>query len=570
MKRVRNIQSHSKGAARLAVAGMAAAVVALAGLAVWSAIVTQNGASGLSQAGVQTSGHLRAVQGLSLVDTQTDVLGAGINPRRLHKLRNAQRILDDSIARMEQGAVAEATLIARRARPIMRRLAPEIERFLAAVRGGSEQRTLVAEERMDDTIRTLQLLLNDLASDPSHLLTERLDAVTATEHTVRRTAFLLLPIGLVFVGICAWMLRTYRRRSEMAIREALETTTHEALTDPLTGLANRRALLEELARRGEHDERFTLVLADLNGFKHYNDTFGHPSGDALLRRLSGNLETACAGLGMAARLGGDEFCVLLPSDMPTADVEALVGDALSEEGKGFHITSSYGVVAIPEDAPRDASQALHLADTRMYQAKVGSRPTPEHMMSGALLRMLDERHPGLGDHVEEVADLATGCAQALRLSDEEVDWVRRAAELHDVGKVAIPESILNKKEPLTDDEWGFIRKHTIIGERILGGLLSMEPVAAIVRSSHERWDGAGYPDRLAGDQIPIGARIVSVADAFCAMTEDRPYRRSLSRESALAELRSCSGTQFDPDVVDAFIDPLLDSEEAEPSLALVA
>ena len=222
-----NLQSHSKGAARLAVAGMAAAVVALAGLAVWSAIVTQNGASGLSKAGVQTSGHLRAVQALSLVDTQTDALEAGIQPRRMQKLRNAQRILNDSIAKMEQGAVADAT----RSQGAPGRSCGARARDRAVPRGSAQWKRRAhrgdRRQRMEETMQTLQLLLNDLASDPSHLLTTRLDAVTATERTVRRTAFVLLPLGLVFVGVCAWMLRTYRRRSESVIREALETTTHK-------------------------------------------------------------------------------------------------------------------------------------------------------------------------------------------------------------------------------------------------------------------------------------------------------------------------------------------------------
>jgi two-component system cell cycle response regulator len=131
--------------------------------------------------------------------------------------------------------------------------------------------------------------------------------------------------------------------------------------------------------------------------------------------------------------------------------------------------------------------------------------------------------------------------------------VRQAGELHDIGKVALPESILCKEGPLTEDEWDFIRRHTIIGERILGAAPSMQDVAAIVRASHERWDGTGYPDGISGEEIPVGARIVGVADAFCAMIEERPYAQARSRADAIAELRACSGTQFDPDIVDAFL-----------------
>jgi two-component system, cell cycle response regulator len=230
----------------------------------------------------------------------------------------------------------------------------------------------------------------------------------------------------------------------------------------------------------------------------------------------------------------------------------MVCESLSEEGEGFRITASCGVVRIPEDA-RSSEGALRLADTRMYAAKLATRPTVEHVMSRVLVQMLDERHPGLGDHVEEVSYLAESCARALGLDEDEVDQVRHAAVLHDIGKLAIPESILNKPGPLTGEEWDFIRRHPVIGERVLALVPALRRAAALVRSSHERWDGSGYPDALAGDQIPAGARIVAVADAFSAMTEDRPHAAARSVEDALAELVACSGTQFDPVVVEAFV-----------------
>ena len=408
---------------------------------------------------------------------------------------------------------------------------------------------------MENTMAELQLLLNDLDADPSRLLATKLDSVTASEHAVRRTAFVLIPLGLGGVAACGWLLSLYRRRSEASMRAALDTTAQEARTDELTGLPNRRALLEELERRSNANESFTLTLADLNGFKRYNDTFGHPAGDALLRRLGRKLAAACEGRGIAARLGGDEFCVLLFGDRPADEAHTLLRDALSEEGEGFRITAASGVAAVPREA-RDPHAALRLADTRMYAAKVSAHPSPEQALSQAMTRMLDEHHPGLGSHVEEVSTLARKCAEALGLSADEVESVERAAELHDIGKVAIPSEILTERGPVGDEEWEFIRRHSIIGERILGGVPSLERVASMVRSSHERWDGGGYPDGLAGDEIPIGARIILVADAFCAMTETRPYAEARSLESARQEFRACSGTQFDPGVVAAFLGAL--------------
>ena len=543
--------------ARIAVVGMSLAVLALGALAVWATVVTKNGADGLSQAGVQTSGHLRAVQAVSLIDTSTDALEARIVPSELAKVRQAQRVLDEALDRMRNGGVREASRIAGRSDPLVRRLKPAIEQFLARPPGYDSDGT---EETMDSIIRELQVVLNDLDSDPSQLLATKLESVTATERTVRATAFVLVPLGLGGVGACAWLLSLYRRRSEAAMRAALDTTAAEARTDELTGLPNRRALLEELEHRSNANQSYTLALGDLDGFKRYNDTFGHPAGDALLRRLGRKLAAACEGRGVAARLGGDEFCVMFFGHMPADEANALVREALRDEGEDFRITAASGAAAVPEEAP-NPSAALRLADSRMYAAKASAHPSPEQGMLGALTRMLDERHPGLGSHVEHVADLAVACAEALGLSGPDVQSVERAAELHDIGKVGIPSEILTKQGPLNDEEWDFMRRHSIIGERILTGVPSLERVASMVRSSHERWDGNGYPDGLAGEEIPLGARIILVADAFCAMTENRPYAAARSVESSRHELRACSGAQFDPAVVTAFL-AMLDSRSA--------
>jgi diguanylate cyclase (GGDEF)-like protein len=395
-------------------------------------------------------------------------------------------------------------------------------------------------------------LLNDLDVDPSRLLVTKLDSVTAAERTVRATAFVLIPLGLGGVAACGWLLSLYRRRSEATMLAAIDTTAEEARTDQLTGLPNRRGLLEELEQRSGENKSFVLAIADLNGFKRYNDTFGHAAGDALLRRLGRKLAAACEGRGFPSRLGGDEFCVLLYENTPPDEAHALLSEALSDIGEGFCITAASGVAAVPEEA-RGASAALRLADSRMYAAKARVHPSAEQEMSGVLTRMLDERHPGLGDHVEHVASLAVGCAEALGLSADDIQSVQQAAELHDIGKVAIPSEILTKKGALSEEEWEFMRRHSVIGERILTGVPSLERVASMVRSSHERWDGSGYPDRLAGDDIPFGARIIQVVDAFCAMTELRPYAPARSIESAREELLACSGTQFDPAVVTAFL-----------------
>lgn len=169
-----------------------------------------------------------------------------------------------------------------------------------------------------------------------------------------------------------------------------------------------------------------------------------------------------------------------------------------------------------------------------------------------LLSVLSERDRGLGEHVASVAELAGRMGRSMGLEDEQLQHLRRAAELHDVGKIAIPDSILFKPGPLDDSEWEYMRRHTVIGERILLSAPSLEPVAKLVRSSHERVDGTGYPDNLSGEDIPLGARIVAVCDAFDAMVGDRPYQEAKSPEQAVEELKRCAGSQFDRAVVDTF------------------
>jgi diguanylate cyclase (GGDEF)-like protein len=356
--------------------------------------------------------------------------------------------------------------------------------------------------------------------------------------------------ALSLVAVMTRLVLTFRENVSM-----LHTSRDEALTDALTGLGNRRLLareLEELLPEADDGHPLVLVLFDLDGFKHYNDTFGHPAGDALLVRLGTNLAQYLSGRGRAFRMGGDEFCALFePGDEVADPIIAGAASALTEHGEGFNVTSSYGSIVLPREA-QDATEALRIADQRMYAQKNAGRTSATRQSKDVLVRALSERSPELFAHSDGVADLAEDTARRLGLSEEEAECVRHAAELHDVGKVAIPDAILTKPGPLDPHEWEFIRRHTLIGERIVAAAPALGPVARIVRSSHERWDGTGYPDRLTSTEIPLGARVVGVADAFDAMTSERPYSPAVSAGTALAELRRCASTQFDPVVVEAF------------------
>ena len=251
-------------------------------------------------------------------------------------------------------------------------------------------------------------------------------------------------------------------------------------------------------------------------------------------------------------MGGDEFCVFVRlGDGVAEDLAAEAAVALSETGEGFRISASYGSVRVPDETT-DFSEALRTADRRMYAQKTGGRVPSTVETSKVLIAALSARDAALGDHLAGVAELADAAASRLGLADDERMHVRLAALVHDVGKMALPEEILTKPGPLSADERAYVERHTLIGERILQAAPSLAAAARIVRSSHERWDGGVYPDRLAGDSIPLGARIVFVCDAFDAMIADRPYSLARSPQEALAELRRCAGTQFDPEIVAAF------------------
>lgn len=348
---------------------------------------------------------------------------------------------------------------------------------------------------------------------------------------------------------------------------------HEAVTDALTGMGNRRRMmrdLEQALRTATPADPWLLVLFDLNGFKRYNDSFGHPAGDHLLARLGQGLESAMAPYGRAYRLGGDEFCALVrPGRTGVGPLLAAATAALAGRGEGFAIETSFGTALLPIEAD-SVEGALQLADRRMYAQKGGGRVRISQQARDVLLTTLEERQPQLHTHLRGVADLSLAVGRRLGMSSEELDETARAAELHDVGKVAIPDAILDKPGPLDEEEWEFMRRHTIVGERILGAAPALIPVARLVRSSHERFDGRGYPDGLAGEEIPLGARVVAVCDAYDAMTSDRPYRRSLAPEEAIAELRRSAGTQFDPRVVDAFCTAIEESGAADDPVAAFA
>jgi diguanylate cyclase (GGDEF)-like protein len=368
------------------------------------------------------------------------------------------------------------------------------------------------------------------------------------------------PVGPLY-GVSGWSVALVVMALTLLVFAALSFLAQHRLlvatsmADALTGIPNRRKLkadLEQGLKQASTARPLLLMLFDLNGFKGYNDSFGHPAGDALLIRLARALDAAMRGHDASAyRLGGDEFCILASVDPDaTTPIVAAASQALSEHGGGFSITASYGAVLLPQEA-RDATEAMRLVDQRMYAQKTSARRSPDRQSRDVLLRALEERNPELAERHAAVARLAEAIGERMRLSNEDRAQLRRAAELHDIGKLAIPEELLRKPGPLDAEEWAFVRRHPVIGERIIAAAPALAPAARLVHATHERFDGSGYPDGLVGEQIPLGARIIAACDAFTAMTYPRAYAPQLTVSAAVAELRGCAGSLFDPAVVDA-------------------
>jgi two-component system cell cycle response regulator len=334
----------------------------------------------------------------------------------------------------------------------------------------------------------------------------------------------------------------------------LRDSAQDAVTDGLSGLGNRRRLVADLDRVvaiADSAHPRTLVFFDLNGFKHYNDTFGHAAGDVLLARLGASLRTAVGSQGRAYRLGGDEFCILLRGRFAKDDrIVAAATAALTDSRDGVTVSASRGLAIIPDDT-RSSSSALQLADQRMYAAKIRTTRSLAPRTHDVLVQVLRERAPDPDGHRHLFGRLAAALGRDLELDEDHLAELLRAADLNDVGKLAIPEAVLDKPGPLDASEWELVRRHPVIGERILDVDPALRPAARLVRASHEHWDGGGYPDGLAGSEIPLGARIIAACDAFDAMTSNRPHRPARSVPDAVAELRRNAGTQFDPAVVDA-------------------
>jgi diguanylate cyclase (GGDEF)-like protein len=360
--------------------------------------------------------------------------------------------------------------------------------------------------------------------------------------------------------ICALLtLALVVTRMTLSLQETaglLVAREREAALDPLTGLANRRILLSDLSKQAADASDWhptLLVLFDLDGFKAYNDTFGHGAGDNLLIQVACSLTDALGDRGRAYRLGGDEFCALLsvaPHAPELAGEE--LASAMTQEGEGFLVTSSYGCALAPTDG-RDTTALLRRADDEMYARKGRRRPGTENQIQDVLIAALSARDPGMKSHATDVASLAAIVGEQLGLGPTELRTLSHAAALHDIGKIAIPDELLDRTAELDPRERRFLQTHPLIAQRIISAAPALGAAAQIVRSVQERWDGGGYPDGRIGEAIPLAARIIAVCNAYNAMTRPHTHREALSHEQAVAELKRAAGAQFDPRLVETLV-----------------
>jgi diguanylate cyclase (GGDEF)-like protein len=392
------------------------------------------------------------------------------------------------------------------------------------------------------------------------------------------------------------VLTAIARQASVLIENARlhEQVQQQAIADPLTGLYNHRHLHErleqEIARAKRSHRPLAVLMLDIDSLKLINDTYGHQVGDEALKLLASALQSSCRAEDIVGRCGGDEFLIILPeSDAAEAErigerVQVnLAARYLESEGKDacVPIRISMGVACYPSDATV-MHKLIDVADSALYRSKQrgGGRITTargrveELMPAGSsafsamqgLVSALIQKEPSMRQHVGSVARYSVLAAAALGLSEKEQNILRRAGWVHDVGKIAVPDGVLRKPGPLNDEEWQLVRQHVDFGVTILRGIAHLADLVPAVAAHHEWFNGGGYPRGLKGRRIPKAARILSVADAYSAMTSDRPYRLAMSREEACAELRRGAGAQFDPQVVEAFVQ-VLETEARETRAA---
>jgi diguanylate cyclase (GGDEF)-like protein/PAS domain S-box-containing protein len=346
--------------------------------------------------------------------------------------------------------------------------------------------------------------------------------------------------------------------SDITCRKKVEEQLkYLSLRDQLTGLYNRTFFEQELQRLdGEKFTSLGIIVCDVDGLKIFNDTLGHSSGDELLKAAANAIRGPFRNHEVVARIGGDEFAIILPDGTPSIIEKAIsqIREKISDYN-GFNLEFPLSIsmgFATCWGISKSITETFNEADNNMYREKLSHGQSARSAIVQTLIKTLEARDFITEGHASRLQDLVSRIAEIIGLSKREISDLRLLAQFHDIGKVGIPDRILFKNGPLTPEETIEMRRHCEIGSRIAYSSRDLAPIADWILKHHEWWNGEGYPFRLAGEDIPLQCRIISIVDAFDAMTHNRPYRNALTVKEALAELRKCSGTQFDPYLVPIF------------------
>jgi diguanylate cyclase (GGDEF)-like protein/PAS domain S-box-containing protein len=337
-------------------------------------------------------------------------------------------------------------------------------------------------------------------------------------------------------------------------KRAEERLRYLSFHDIMTGLYNRSYFDEEIRRLDTRRQMpLSVIIGDIDGLKLINDTFGHRKGDRLIIKAAAILKSSCRSEDIVCRRGGDEFAILLPkTDRDTAEVICARIRKACERVKGDLAPNISLGIATKLDVQENIDDILREAEDMMYSNKLNSSSS-RFTYVAYFQRSLAEKTREAAEQGRRIQDLALKMGDALELPGKEKDELVILSVLHDIGEIAIPEKILQKPGSLTPEEWQIVKKHPVIGNNIAKSAPSLTNIAEAILSHHERWDGQGYPYGLEGDQIPRFSRILSIADAYQSMVGGRPYRRAISHQEAMEEIRRCSGSQFEPELVELFI-----------------
>lgn len=374
-----------------------------------------------------------------------------------------------------------------------------------------------------------------------------------------RNARLIFYFGLFLSAVISyiWYSRTATNdRLEKLVAEKTAELSYMSFHDQLTGIYNRRYYemkIEEFEKNEVYP--FSLILADINGLKLVNDAFGHQEGDNLLQSATKLMIEHVPENGIVCRIGGDEFAILLP-DMGENICEKIISDIEKHSSKiikeNIQLSISFGTASKSKEG--NLSDLFPIAEDRMYQSKLIEVPSMRSNAIDTIMQTLNEKDKYSERHVRNVAILSKRLAECMKLPISDVKEIHTSGLLHDIGKIIIPSTILNKEGKLTNEEYAIMKTHPEIGFRILNSSAELRDISKIVLHHHERWDGKGYPHKLTGEEISLKARIITLSDAYDAMTTERSYKKTMTKEEALQEILRCNGTQFDPNIVAVFAD----------------